>query len=231
MNEAGIKFAVLGNKENNSGDTPRRLGNEFLFQELALKNIAEFQKYKVAKIVTTDPHAYNSLKNEYPDFGLQAEVYHHTELLAAWVKEGRLTPTHEVHETITYHDSCYLGRYNEVYEPPREILKAIPGVKLAEMERNRENGMCCGAGGGLMWAEETAGKRVNIARTEQALEVKPTVISSGCPYCLTMLSDGTKAKEVEDQVQTADVAELLLRSIAGSSGDKACRTLPNFQER
>jgi Fe-S oxidoreductase len=213
MNEAGIKFAILGNKENNSGDTPRRLGNEFLFQELAQKNMAEFHKYGVRKIVTIDPHAYNSFKNEYPDLGLEVEVYHHTELLAMWVKEGKLRPQYEINETITYHDSCYLGRYNQVYDPPRDILKAIPGVKLVEMDRNRENGMCCGAGGGLMWMEEHAGKRVNVARTEQALQVQPTVISTGCPYCLTMLSDGTKALAADNNVQTWDVAELLERSI------------------
>ncbi|WP_263399388.1 heterodisulfide reductase-related iron-sulfur binding cluster [Sutcliffiella deserti] len=215
LNEAGVKFAILGNKEKNSGDTPRRLGNEFLFQELATSNIAEFEKNEVKKIVTIDPHAYNIFKNEYPDFGLEAEVYHHTELLAQLVEEGKLTPHHEVKETITYHDSCYLGRYNEVYEPPRDILKAIPGVKVVEMARNRQNGMCCGAGGGLMWMEEDAGSRVNVARTEQALEVAPSVISSGCPYCLTMLSDGTKAKEVEEEVSTYDVAELLEKSIFG----------------
>ncbi len=215
MNEAGVKFAILGNKEKNSGDTPRRLGNEFLFQELATQNIAEFEKNEVKKIVTIDPHAYNIFKNEYPDFGFEGEVYHHTEVLADLVKSGRLKPKYEVHETITYHDSCYLGRYNEVYEPPREILKAIPGVKIVEMERNREKGMCCGAGGGLMWMEEDAGHRVNVARTEQALEVAPSVISSGCPYCLTMLSDGTKAKEVEESVATQDLAELLERSVCG----------------
>ncbi|MBD8071375.1 (Fe-S)-binding protein [Bacillus sp. PS06] len=215
MNEAGVKFAILGNKEKNSGDTPRRLGNEFLFQELATNNIAEFEKNGVTKIVTIDPHAYNTFKNEYPDFGLKAEVYHHTELLAKLVEEGRLVPTFEVNETITFHDSCYLGRYNEVYEQPRSILKAIPGVKIVEMERNRETGMCCGAGGGMMWMEEDKGTRVNVARTEQALQVKPTVISSGCPYCLTMLSDGTKAKEVEDKVGTYDVAELLEKSVLG----------------
>lgn len=215
LNEAGVKFAILGNKEKNSGDTPRRLGNEFLFQELATGNIAEFEKNEVKKIVTIDPHAYNIFKNEYPDFGLEAEVYHHTELLAQLVKEGRLKPQHAVNETITFHDSCYLGRYNEVYEPPREILKSIPGVTLVEMKRNRETGMCCGAGGGLMWMEEDTGTRVNVARTEQALEVAPSVISSGCPYCLTMLSDGTKAKEVEEKVSTYDVAELLEKSIFG----------------
>ncbi|RDI41991.1 heterodisulfide reductase-related iron-sulfur binding cluster [Falsibacillus pallidus] len=218
MNEAGVKFAILGNKEKNSGDTPRRLGNEFLFQELAQANIAEFEKNEVKKIVTIDPHAYNIFKNEYPDFGLQAEVYHHTEVLAKLVEEGRLKPKFEVNETITFHDSCYLGRYNEVYDPPREILKSIPGVKLIEMERNREKGMCCGAGGGLMWMEEDTGHRVNVARTEQALAVNPSVISSGCPYCLTMLSDGTKAKEVEENVSTYDVAELLEKAVCGSIG-------------
>ncbi|MCP1126173.1 heterodisulfide reductase-related iron-sulfur binding cluster [Bacillus sp. 3103sda1] len=216
MNEAGISFAILGNKEKNSGDTPRRLGNEFVFQEMANKNIEEFEKAGVKKIVTIDPHAYNTFKNEYPDFGLQAEVYHHTELLAQWVKEGRLKPVHRVEETITYHDSCYLGRYNEVYEAPRNILKAIPGVNLIEMERNRETGMCCGAGGGLMWMEETAGSRINVARTEQALATSPTIIGTGCPYCLTMISDGTKAKEVEERVQTLDITEILERSVIGS---------------
>lgn len=213
LNEAGVKFAILGNKEKNSGDTPRRLGNEFLFQELAQGNIDEIQKSGATKIVTIDPHAYNTLKNEYADFGLEANVYHHTEVLAKLVAEGRLKPKYEVNETITFHDSCYLGRYNEVYEEPRQILKAIPGVKLVEMTRNRQDGMCCGAGGGLMWMEEKVGDRINVKRTEQALEVNPTVISSGCPYCLTMLTDGTKAKEVEDKVKTYDVAELLEMSI------------------
>ncbi|MCY7752319.1 4Fe-4S dicluster domain-containing protein [Bacillus haynesii] len=216
LNQAGVTFAILGNKEKNSGDTPRRLGNEFLFQELAAKNIEEFEKNDVQKIVTIDPHAYNIFKNEYPDFGLKAEVYHHTEILAALIEEGRLKPEFPVRETVTFHDSCYLGRYNEVYDPPRAILRSIPGIRLTEMERSRENGMCCGAGGGLMWMEEEAGTRINVARTEQALSTSPSVISSGCPYCLTMLGDGTKAKELEDQVGTYDVAELLERAVFGS---------------
>ncbi|WP_252501909.1 (Fe-S)-binding protein [Sporosarcina sp. Marseille-Q4943] len=215
MNEAGVKFAILGNKEKNSGDTPRRLGNEFLFQELATSNIDEFEKAGVTKIVTIDPHAYNIFKNEYPDFGFKAEVVHHTEMLYDLVMQGKLKPVHEINETITFHDSCYLGRYNDVYDPPREILKAIPGVNLVEMKRNRQDGMCCGAGGGLMWMEEDTGHRVNVARTEQAMEVSPGIISSGCPYCLTMISDGTKAIEVEDKVGTYDIAELLERSIFG----------------
>ncbi|MCA1020883.1 heterodisulfide reductase-related iron-sulfur binding cluster [Halobacillus litoralis] len=221
MNEAGIKFAILGNKEQNSGDTARRMGNEFLFQELAEKNMKEFEKNDVKKIITIDPHAYNIFKNEYPDFGLEAEVYHHTELLAEWLKEGRLKPQGVVKEKITYHDSCYLGRYNEVYQPPREVLEMIPGVEVVEMKRNRSNGMCCGAGGGMMWMEEKSGNRVNVARTEQALEVEPTMISSGCPFCLTMLSDGTKAKEVEEEVSTMDIAEILAKSIFGNTKEKS----------
>ena len=215
MNQAGVKFAILGNKEKNSGDTPRRLGNEFLFQELATANIKEFEKADIKKIVTIDPHAYNIFKNEYPDFGFQAEVYHHTEMLFELLQQGKLKPQYPVHAKITFHDSCYLGRYNDVYDAPREILKSIEGVELVEMVRNRQDGMCCGAGGGLMLMEEDAGHRVNVARTEQALEVNPTMISSGCPYCLTMLSDGTKAKEVEETVGTYDVSELLEMSIFG----------------
>jgi Fe-S oxidoreductase len=213
LHHAGVKFAILGNKEKNSGDTARRLGNEFLFQQLAMDNIAQFEKYDVKKIITIDPHAYNVLKNEYPDLGFKAEVYHHTEVLAELLKQGRIKPSKEVKERITYHDSCYLGRYNQVFDTPRYILSQIPGVELVEMKRNRSNGMCCGAGGGLMWLEETEGVRINVARTEQALEVNPTTISTACPYCLTMLSDGTKAKEVEDQVKTMDVAEILAMSI------------------
>jgi Fe-S oxidoreductase len=214
LDKAGVKFAILGNEERNSGDTPRRIGNEFLFQQLAMENIENFQKYGVKKIVTCDPHAYNIMKNEYPDFGLEGvEVYHSTELVAKLLAEGRIKPTKEVKERITFHDSCYLGRYNKIYDKPREILQAIPGVELVEMKRHGADSMCCGAGGGMMWVEETQGKRVNIARTEQALEVKPTLIGSACPYCLTMLSDGTKALEVENEVKTKDVIEILAEAI------------------
>jgi Fe-S oxidoreductase len=215
MNEAKVNFAILGNEEKNSGDTPRRMGNEFLFQQLCMENIEIFQKYGVKKIVTACPHTFNTLKNEYPEFGLEAEILHHTELLDSLIREGRLLPQHEVKERITYHDSCYLGRYNNVYDQPRNVLRAIPGVELVEQERSRENGMCCGAGGGMMWMEETAGKRVNLARTEQLLTVNPTMISSACPFCLTMVEDGTKLKEVEDTVKARDIAEILELSIFG----------------
>ncbi|MFS8580622.1 MAG: (Fe-S)-binding protein, partial [Novibacillus thermophilus] len=190
-----------------------------LFQQLAAENIATFQKYKVKKIVTCDPHAYNTFKHEYPDFGLEGvDVYHHTELLARLLEEGRLEPRFAVNERITYHDSCYLGRYNDQYDAPRTIISRIPGAELVEMARSRENAMCCGAGGGMMWMEETDGIRVNVARTEQAMAVNPSTIASACPYCLTMMSDGTKAKEVEDKVHTKDVAEILAESVFGPDG-------------
>lgn len=213
MHKAGVKFAILGNEEANSGDTARRMGNEYLFQELCTQNIEMFQTYGVRKIVTTDPHAFNTFKNEYPEFGLEAEVVHHTQLLADLLKEGKLKPSKTVEEKVAYHDSCYIGRYNDVYGSPRDILRAIPGVELLEMERNRESALCCGAGGGRMWMEEREGTRMNLARTEMALETNPTVIGSNCPYCLTMISDGTKAKEVEEQVQTLDIAEILEKSV------------------
>lgn len=221
MHEAGVKFAILGNLEKNSGDVARRMGNDFLFQQLASENIAHFQKYGVRRIVTCDPHAYNTFKHEYPDYGLvDVEVLHHTDLLAQLLKEGRLRPQKEMNERMTYHDSCYLGRFNEQYDAPRYIISHIPGVELVEMQRNRENAMCCGAGGGMMWMEETEGKRVNVARAEQAIMVNPHTIASACPYCLTMMSDGTKTKEVEHRISTKDVAEILAESIFGLEGDR-----------
>ncbi|MCZ0874426.1 (Fe-S)-binding protein [Peribacillus sp. AS_2] len=215
MNVAGIKFAILGNKERNSGDNARRMGNEFLFQQLCQENIANFQSFGVKKIVTIDPHAFNTFKNEYPEFGLESEVYHHTELIWKWIQDGLINPIKEVKEAIAYHDSCYLGRYNNIYDIPRQILTSIPGVKVLEMERNKQDSMCCGAGGGMMWIEEKQGKRINVERTEQALSVNPSMIGSNCPYCLTMLSDGIKAKEVEEQVKTMDIAEIIERSLTG----------------
>src|SRR5690625_3162434 len=220
MNKAGISFAILGNREANSGDTARRIGNEFLFQEIAERNIKAFKKNNVTKIVTIDPHAYNIFKNEYPDFGFEGEVIHHTQMLYDLVMNGKLKPKRPINQRLTYHDSCYLGRYNGVYDPPREILKAIPGLELVEMDRTRENGMCCGAGGGLMWTEETTGNRINVARTEQAIAVNPSMISSACPFCLTMLSDGTKAKDVEDDIITMDVAEILALSVLDDEKEK-----------
>lgn len=216
LTEAKVNFAILGNEEKNSGDTPRRMGNEMLFQELCQANIETFQKYNVKKIVTACPHTFNTFKNEYPAFGLNnVEVLHHSELLDLLIREGRLKANYAVQERITYHDSCYLGRYNNVYDQPRNVLRAIPGVELVEPTRARSNGMCCGAGGGMMWMEETAGKRVNVARTEQLLETNPTMVSSACPFCLTMIEDGTKLKEVDDQVKARDIAEILELAVFG----------------
>jgi len=213
MHAAGVKFAILGNRELNSGDTARRLGNEYLFQELCLQNIETFKAHGVKKIVTTDPHAYNTFKNEYPEFGLEAEVLHHTEFLLQLIREGRLKPVKEVRERVAYHDSCYIGRYNGMYDVPREVLRSIPGIELVEMARSRENALCCGAGGGRMWMEEREGTRIHAARTEMALAANPTVIGANCPYCLTMLTDGMKALGAEEQAETLDIAEILERSL------------------
>src|SRR5699024_3865699 len=155
------------------------------------------------------------------DFGYEAEeVLHHTQMLYDLVMDGRLMPEGRIEQRLTYHDSCYLGRYNGVYDPPREILKSIPGLELDEMDRTKENGMCCGAGGGLRWTEETTGNRVNVARTEQAMDTESSMISSACPFCITMLSDGTKAKDVEEDISTMDVAEILAISVLVEEEEK-----------
>ncbi|MBH5318709.1 4Fe-4S dicluster domain-containing protein [Paenibacillus sp. GSMTC-2017] len=217
---AGVNFATLGQEERSSGDTARRIGNELLFQELCKENIETLQRYGVKHIVTTCPHTFNTFKNEYPDFGLstQVKVEHHTELLARLLQEGRLRTKYALEERVTVHDSCYLGRYNDTYEAPRSLLRAIPGVTIEEMERSGANGMCCGAGGGLMWMEDHSGSRINYARTAQALEVKPSVISSACPYCLTMMEDGLKSMSQNDSVTARDVAEMLAESVFGLKG-------------
>lgn len=217
LDQAGVSYATLGLEEKSSGDTARRIGNELLFQELCRENIGTLSKYGVTHIVTPCPHTYNTFKNEYPDFGLNPDIVveHHTELLARLLEKGSLLPVHAIDERVTVHDSCYLGRYNDTYEAPRHLLRAIPGVTIEEMERSRSNGMCCGAGGGLMWMEEHSGTRVNLARVAQALEVKPSVISSACPYCLTMMEDGLKALSESEKVIARDVAELLAESVFG----------------
>ncbi len=213
LKEAGVKFAILGKEEESDGDSARRLGNEFLYQELAKTNVALFRERKVTRIVTTDPHAFNQFRKEYPDFGFEGTIIHHTELLAELLQAGRLKPTKAVDKRVTYHDPCYLGRYNGVYDAPRYILGQIPGVHLVEMERSRNKSMCCGAGGGSMFKEETGEQRINVLRTEQALATGARAIVTACPYCMTMMTDGTKAKGVEDDVETLDVVELLALAI------------------
>ncbi len=213
MQKAGVNFRILGTEEKCNGDTARRLGNEYLAQMLMMENVETLNKYGVKKIVTACPHCYNSLKNEYPQFGGNFEVLHHTELIDELIKENKIELTVEAEEKkITFHDSCYLGRYNSVYDEPRNILGEIKGVELLEMERNRDKGFCCGAGGGRMFMEENTGKRINVERTEEALNTGAETIASACPFCMTMLTDGTKALDRED-VEVKDIAEIIAENI------------------
>ena len=216
---SGTDFAILGQEENCTGDPARRAGNEFLFAMLAEGNAATVNGYKeqggARTIVTTCPHCFNTLKNEYPDFGLKVDVVHHTDFLLGLVAEGKLVPSKPVEGRVVYHDSCYLGRYNGVYDPPREILRRIPGVELVEPEYwTKQRGLCCGAGGGQMFMEEQNTDRVNVKRTLQLLDTKATTIASACPFCMTMLSDGLKSQNLEEKIQQMDVAELLERACA-----------------
>jgi Fe-S oxidoreductase/nitrate reductase gamma subunit len=210
---AGINFAILGNEEKCNGDTARRLGNEYLAQMMIMENVKTMNGYKVKKILTTCPHCFHIFGKEYPDFGGIYEVIHHTDFLMRLIREGRLHIDGENAKRITYHDSCYLGRYNGVYDSPRNILTSIGGVEIVEMNRNRDRGFCCGAGGGRMWMEETEGKRVNVERTEEALGVKPDVIGTACPFCMTMMTDGVKSKDAGENVSVKDIAEVLLEAV------------------
>ena len=209
LNAAGVRFGILGAEEKCCGDSARRMGNEYLFQQLAQENIEAMKKYGVKKIVTTCPHGYNIIKNEYPQLGGDFEVYHHTDYIARLIAEGRLKLVNSVNQTVTYHDSCYLGRYNGLYEEPRKVIQSISGTKLVEMERNCERSFCCGAGGGRMWMEEHLGKRINHLRFEDAVITKAPMIGTACPFCLTMLDDATKDKEMEESIKVKDVTELI----------------------
>lgn len=209
LNKAGVKFATLGTEETCTGDAARRIGNEYLFQSLAKMNVDTLNRYAVKRIVTACPHCFNTLKNEYGDFGGKYEVFHHSQFISKLITEGKLKPTKSLDETVTFHDSCYLGRWNNVYEQPRNVIESIPNVKLVEMKQHHDQGLCCGAGGGRMWMEEHIGRRINVTRTEQALETKAKVIATSCPFCITMINDGVKTKEAVDQVQVKDISELL----------------------
>ena len=206
---AGVNFGVLGTEESCCGEPARRLGNEYLFQRQAEKNIKILNGYNVKKIVTTCPHGYNSIKNEYPRFGGEFEVIHHTELIASLLKEGKLKITRSIGGVITYHDPCYLGRYNDIYQPPRYILNNIADAKLMEMKDNRRRSFCCGGGGGRMWLEESIGRRISEMRIEQAAKTKAQIVATACPFCLQMLDDAIKAKASEDLLKVMDVAELV----------------------
>ncbi|MBL8679021.1 MAG: (Fe-S)-binding protein [Myxococcales bacterium] len=219
MKAAGVKFAILGDEETCTGDPARRAGNEFLYMMLAEQNVATLNGYSPKKIVTTCPHCFNTLLNEYPDLGGKYEVVHHTDFIMGLLAEGKIAPKRAVKAKVAYHDSCYLGRYNGVYDSPREILSRIPGVTLVEASWNKEKGLCCGAGGAQMWMEEQNNDRVNKRRTLQLLDTGATKIATGCPFCQTMLSDGIKAFEEDLEkegrtVEQMDVAVMLEKSLA-----------------
>ncbi len=209
LKAAGARFAILGTEETCCGEPARRLGNEYLFQMQAMKNIETFKQYNVKKIVTSCPHCFNTLKNEYPQFGGEFEVIHHTQFIADLVKQGMIQPALMGDSRLTYHDSCYLGRHNNIYDSPREILESISPTKLLEMERTKRNGFCCGGGGGRYWMEERIGKRISEERLEDAIDLKAEILASACPYCLQMFEDAIKAKGVEESMKVQDIAEIL----------------------
>jgi len=211
LNKAGVSFAVLGTEESCSGDPAKRAGNEFLFQMQAMTNIEIMNGYGVKKVVTACPHCFNTLKNEYPGLGGTYEVVHHTQFLKQLVEEGRIGLKGGTYKgkRITYHDPCYLGRANNVYEAPRELIRKLD-AELVEMKSCRQRGLCCGAGGAQMFKEAEKGdKEVNIERTEQAMDTKPEIIAAACPFCNTMMTDGVKNKEKEASVAVLDIAELM----------------------
>ncbi|MGW2249366.1 (Fe-S)-binding protein [Kitasatospora sp. NPDC001660] len=221
LHTAGVKFAILGKEESCTGDSARRLGNEFLFQMLGAQNVetlnAALEDAPVKRIVATCPHCFNTIANEYPQLGGHFEVIHHTQLLQHLIDEGKLVPVNPVEGLITYHDPCYLGRHNKVYSPPREIMDKVPGLRQQEMHRHKERGFCCGAGGARMWMEERIGKRINTERVDEALSLNPDIVSTACPFCLVMLSDSVNGKKNEgaakEHLKVVDVAQLLLDSV------------------
>ncbi len=216
LHKVGIKYAILGKEEMCTGDPARRAGNEFMFQMMAYQNIQTLNGYGIKKIVTACPHCFNILKNEYPELGGNYEVIHHATFLQQLIDDGKI----KINEggsfkgkKITYHDSCYLGRANNIYEAPRKVLEALD-VEMVEMKRCRSNGLCCGAGGAQMFKEEEKGDiRISTERTKEAIETGASIIASNCPFCMTMLSDGVKSNEKEDQVKVLDIAEMIAASM------------------
>ena len=211
LQTAGVKFAVMQEERCNC-ESARRLGNEYLYQMATLENVETLKQYKFKRIVTTCPHCLNTLKDEYPQFDGKFEVEHHTQLINELIASGRLKPNKSVQQTITYHDSCYLGRYNGIFDPQRQVLQAV-GANLVEMQRSRETGLCCGGGGGRMWLEENTGTRINNKRVEDVIAVNAQTVASACPFCLTMLDDGAKALSVDEKIARKDIAELVAESL------------------
>jgi len=214
MQKADIEFRILGTQEKCNGDTARRLGNEYLAQMFMMENVETLNHYNVQKIVTACPHCYHSLKNEYRQFGGHYEVFHHTELIDEMIDSKKITLKENGKTDMTYHDSCYLGRYNDVYDPPRKSLNEVNGINLIEMARNKDKGFCCGAGGGRMFLEDEEGGRINEERTREALETGADTIASACPFCMTMMTDGVKHFEKTEEVAVKDIAEIILENLS-----------------
>jgi len=212
LQKANVDFRILGTEEKCNGDSARRLGNEYLAQALMQENIETLNGYKVKKIVTACPHCFNSLKNEFPQFGGNFDVIHHTELIDELINTGKIELKESEVQRLTYHDSCYLGRYNSIYDSPRDSIKKIKNVELAEMKRNKDKGFCCGAGGGRMFLEEKEGTRINENRVAEALELNPNTIATACPFCMTMMNDGVKTFNKNDVVIVKDIAEIVLEN-------------------
>ena len=222
LKAAGVDFAILGREEKCNGDLARRMGNEYVFNSLAQENIETLGRYKFKRILTTCPHCFNTLKNDYREFGVSYTVKHHTELLSELLESKRIPLDGKggADQHVTFHDPCYLGRYNQGYEAPRSVLGQL-GVRSTEMALNKSKGLCCGAGGGRMFMEETLGKRVNVERTEQALATGAGTVAVGCPFCMTMLTDGTKAKEVDESLKVKDLAELVAERLSERASGEA----------
>jgi Fe-S oxidoreductase len=214
LQRAGLDFAILGPSEMCTGDSARRSGNEYIFQMLAMQNIESFDGLGVTKIITQCPHCFNTLANEYPQLGGTYEVIHHSQLLAQLVADGTLSLAGaSLDEKVTYHDSCYLGRHNDIYLAPRNVIGQLGGIDIVEMPRNGTKGMCCGAGGARMWMEENTGKKVNIERSEEAVATGAARIAVACPFCYVMMDDGVKAQGKEETVKVQDIAEILIEAI------------------
>jgi Fe-S oxidoreductase len=213
MNKAGIEYRILGIEEKCNGDTARRLGNEYLAQMMITENIETLNRYNVKKIVTACPHCFNSIKHEYPQFGGNYQGIHHSELINEMINTGRIKlKSAKNNKKITIHDSCYLGRYNNIYDFPRNPVKLAFGNNFVEMKRSREKGFCCGAGGGRMFLEENEGKKINVNRAEEVISTNVQIVTSACPFCMTMLNDGLKTLNKEDNFVVKDIAEIVLEN-------------------
>jgi Fe-S oxidoreductase len=213
LQQAGVSFAILGKEELCNGETARRLGNEYLFQTMAEALVAKINSYNVKKILVNCPHCFNTMANEYPEFGGQWEVIRAGDLVSQLVASGKVKLSQKFDKKVAYHDSCYYGRFNRVFEEPRRLLSKIPGLKLTEMTLNRKEGTCCGAGGGRMWVEEKASQRVNHLRAGQALEKNPDVVATSCPYCRIMIGNGITDKGAEEKVKVMDVMQIVAQNM------------------